>query len=84
MPRFSNGWLMGFKDRHSVRQYTQNGESGEVDRVTAAYEVERIQQLLSSYNPADIFNCDETGLFCYKATSWTTTRESTNYSTPLL
>ena len=63
MPRFSNGWLLGFKTRHSVKQYIHHGEAGSVDQPTVAYEIEQIQQLLSSYDAANIYNCDETGLY---------------------
>jgi hypothetical protein len=31
VPPFSNGWLDGFKQRHSLRKYARHGESGSVD-----------------------------------------------------
>lgn len=48
----------GFKARHSVKQYIHHGEAGSVDQSTVAYEIEQIQQLLSSYDAVNIYNCD--------------------------
>ena len=60
----SDGWLTGFKKRHSLRQFKKQGEAASVpsaesiknDRLT-------LQQLLAPYNPKNIWNGDETGLF---------------------
>lgn len=62
MPTFSNGWLRGFQARHNIKQNTQHGEAGSLSEDAAA-EMIRIRQLLSSYAPQDIYNCDETALY---------------------
>lgn len=40
-----------------------SGESGLVDKKTIAEFKDKYQQKLDEYNPSNIFNCDETGLF---------------------
>ncbi|KAJ5111402.1 mariner-Tc1 transposon family protein [Penicillium argentinense] len=62
MPSFSNGWLAGFQSRRSIRAYKQHGEEGSVPE-TASQAMRPIQQLLSTFQPNDIYNCDETSLF---------------------
>jgi hypothetical protein len=62
MPQFSNGWLRRFQSRKDIKNRRQHGESGNI-RENAASEMIGIRQLLRSYAPRDIFNCDETGLY---------------------
>ena len=60
----SEGWLGGFKKRHGLRQFKKQGEA---ESAPSAESIERdriaLQQLLTPYNPEDIWNGDETGLF---------------------
>ncbi|GBC48258.2 tigger transposable element-derived protein 6-like [Rhizophagus irregularis DAOM 181602=DAOM 197198] len=60
----SEGWLGGFKKRHGLRQFKKQGEA---ESAPSAELIERdrfaLQQLLAFYNPEDIWNGDETGLF---------------------
>ena len=60
----SEGWLGGFKKRHGLRQFKKQGES---ESAPSAESIKRdrlaLQQFLAPYNPEDIWNGDETGLF---------------------
>ncbi|CAB5335269.1 unnamed protein product [Rhizophagus irregularis] len=60
----SEGWLGGFKKRHGLRQFKKQGEA---ESAPSAESIERdhlaLQQFLTPYNPEDIWNGDETGLF---------------------
>ena len=59
----SNGWLDNFKKRHNLRQYNIHGEAGSAPIQDLDSMRERLRQTLRDYDPKDIFNCDETGLF---------------------
>ncbi|CAB5360689.1 unnamed protein product [Rhizophagus irregularis] len=60
----SEGWLGGFKKRHGLCQFKKQGEA---ESAPSAESIERdrlaLQQFLTTYNPEDIWNGDETGLF---------------------
>ena len=62
--RASRGWLAGFKNRHGVRFYREQGKSRSADAIAAANGRSQLSNLLanSPYQAADIFNFDETGL----------------------
>ena len=62
-PKFSTGWLDGFKNRHQIRKYRRHGEVGVVDNVVIETELKNIREHLKEYDNRDIFNMDETGLF---------------------
>ena len=62
---FSKGWVSAFCKRNAFRKFRQHGESGdapintpEVQAALAAIKVE-----IASYEPKDVYNMDETGLF---------------------
>lgn len=61
----STGWLDRFKDRHGITFKKVCGESKSVnekcDLIVEWYS--ELKKLLCDYNPKDIFNADETGLF---------------------
>ena len=63
IPRFSTGWLDGFKRRHNIKQYKQHGEAGDVDLKVAAIAMVSIKAITDKYSLHDIFNMDETGLY---------------------
>ncbi|CAB5370281.1 unnamed protein product [Rhizophagus irregularis] len=58
------GWLGGFKKWHDLRRFKKQGEA---ESAPSAESIERdrlaLQQFLTPYNPEDIWNGDETGLF---------------------
>ena len=59
----SNGWIDGFKKRHNLKQYNIHDEAASAPIENLSIMREDIRQTLKNYNPEDIFNCDETGLF---------------------
>lgn len=58
----SNGWLARFKSRHNISNKLALGGAGSVDLVAVTDWKAKLPGLISRYNPADIFNMDETGL----------------------
>ena len=59
----SNGWIDNFKKRHNLKQYNIHGEAASAPIQNLEAMRENLHQTLRDYNPKDIFNCDETGLF---------------------
>jgi hypothetical protein len=62
----SNGWLEKFKARHAIKAFAVRGESAGVDLQTVHDFCSRIPEICSDFEPCNIFNCDETGLY-YRA-----------------
>ena len=64
-PRFSNGWLQGFQKRFNIREYVNHGEaaSAEIENPDAIAQMQNLRRLVIEYDPDDILNMDETGLF---------------------
>lgn len=59
----SNGWVDNFKKRHNLKQYNMHGEAASAPLQDLEAMREDIRQTLKDYDPKDVFNCDETGLF---------------------
>lgn len=63
----SDGWLSRFKRRHGLVFKAVSGEAAAVNRdVCSTWQQGRLQEILNAYDPRDVFNVDEMGLF-YKA-----------------
>ena len=62
----SSGWLTRFKARHSIQAMKMTGERASVPEKEVDEWLERLPTLLEGYEPRDIYNVDETGLF-YRA-----------------
>jgi hypothetical protein len=62
VPLFSDGWLTRFKKRHSIRYHTFHGEAASVP-ASIHNEMKPIKVICDQYQPDDIYNMDETGLF---------------------
>jgi hypothetical protein len=64
-PKWSNGWLEGWKKRHNVKQYVNHGEAGtaDIDNPDNIQTMEENRKLTSEYPPNDVLNMDESGLF---------------------
>ena len=62
MPKFSNGWLGGFKHRYKIREYVQHGEAGgaAVETPNAITQMNGVRELCSQYERRNILNMDET------------------------
>jgi hypothetical protein len=59
----STGWLDKFKARHKIVFRTLHGQAKDVSDETCENWRKSLPQLLQSYEPKDVFNLDETGLF---------------------
>ena len=64
MPKWSNGWLKGFKKRYKIKEYVQHGEAGSAatDGLDNIAQIEAVRQLCKEYKLRNIFSIDETGL----------------------
>jgi hypothetical protein len=60
----SSGWLSRFKHRHGLVFKKLAGESDEVSVKSTNAWLESLPSLLEGYEPHDVYNADETGLFC--------------------
>ena len=59
----SNGWLESFCKHDNLDFYVKSGEKADVDVIVVEDWKEKLLTLLEGYNPCDIFNMDERGLF---------------------
>ena len=59
----SNDWLESFRKHNNIAFYIKSGGKAGVDLAVAEDWKEKLPTLLEGYNPCDIFNKDETGLF---------------------
>lgn len=59
----SSGWLQSFKKRHNIASKVILGEEGLVDERKVEDFKDIISNKLLEYEPRNIYNCDETGLF---------------------
>lgn len=63
VPKFSIGWLDGFKARHNIKKYRQHGEAGAIDLVVVEEELQEIREAVNPYTNEDVYNIDESSLF---------------------
>ena len=59
----SGGWLTRFKIRHNITNASLSGERAAVSMDTVDDGKETFLDLIKDYEPRDIFNMDDTGLF---------------------
>jgi predicted DNA-binding protein YlxM (UPF0122 family) len=59
----SNGWLEKFRIRHGIQYRILSGESAAVDVSIVDEWRNRLSSIIDKYDPIDIYNADETGLF---------------------
>jgi predicted DNA-binding protein YlxM (UPF0122 family) len=59
----SNGWLEKFRIRHNIQYRAICGESASVDIATVDEWRNRLSSIIDKYDPNDVYNADETGLF---------------------
>lgn len=57
----TDGWLAKWKQRHNVGLMSVAGEEGDVCEETLESWRERVKELIRGFEPADIWNEDETG-----------------------
>ena len=77
-PKWSNGWLGNFKTRFKIREYAQHGEaaSAAVDSPEAIQQMKDLRELVAEYEPRNVLNMDETGLFWKQSPNRSLTTES--------
>src|SRR6266480_3553780 len=61
-PKFSIGWLAGFKARHNIKRRKKHGQVAEVDKMQMELDLAEIRDICDLYQMADIFNMDEIAL----------------------
>ena len=61
--KVSLSWVQKFKTRHGIKMRKLYGEAGDVDPETLVEQRRKLQELIDQYEPQDVFNFDETGLF---------------------
>ena len=60
----SQGWLDNFKKRNNISSKVMAGECESVStNVTEGWKSNVLPKLIEKWDPKDIYNCDETGLF---------------------
>lgn len=59
----SEGWLNRFKSRHGISFKCMSGESASVDDSVVDWKTQSLPEILEGYEPRDVFNADESGLF---------------------
>lgn len=62
----SNGWLESFRTRHEITFKQICGEAKDVDLTVVENWKVKLAEIIKNYEPKNIANCDETGLF-YRA-----------------
>ncbi|KAI6658194.1 Tigger transposable element-derived protein 6 [Oopsacas minuta] len=65
----SEGWLDRVKRRHGIHGRHLSGEAASANKVVVMNWMEQIPELIEGYDPKNIFNCDETGLYYKQTTS---------------
>lgn len=63
IPTFRDGWVRGFLKRYSVKDRKRHGEAAGVDTEAMEEQLIAVRRLVRLYQPEDVYNCDETGLF---------------------
>ncbi|KAL3682913.1 hypothetical protein R1sor_000935 [Riccia sorocarpa] len=62
--KFSHGWLNGFKKRYGIKSFVRHGEAASVEITKEVVrKIEELKRLIFEFDPEDVYNMDETGLF---------------------
>jgi hypothetical protein len=61
--QLSNGWITKFKRRNGIRECVLHGEEGSVDLYDYEKARRDLQEIISKFEPQDVFNFDESALF---------------------
>jgi Tc5 transposase DNA-binding domain/Fission yeast centromere protein N-terminal domain len=62
-PKFSTGWLDGFKARYSIKSRKKHGEDADVDEEGSTEAIHNIRIQTALYNLCNLYNIDEAGLY---------------------
>lgn len=69
--KFSNGWFARFKARFGLSLRRIHGEAGSADMQAIENALPALRSLMAQYDPKDVWNADEFGLFYRQAPGWT-------------
>ena len=64
---FNNRWLTRFKKRSGLRCYKSHGEKADADLGAARECLTALRSFLQQFNPKNVFNADEFGLYYKQA-----------------
>jgi hypothetical protein len=63
-PKWTEGWLSGFKKRYSLKERQHYGEAGSAQlNEESEATIEEIRKAGKEYNAKDIYNMDETSYY---------------------
>ena len=62
-PKWSLGWLEGFKSCNGIHKKKQHSEAALADMEGAEDHMVELQEIVKPYPLKDVYNIDETGLF---------------------
>jgi hypothetical protein len=62
-PKWSLGWLEGFKSCNSIRKRKQYGKAALVNMEEAEDRIIELRVIVAPYPPKDVYNIDKTRLF---------------------
>ena len=73
----SSGWLTNFKKRNGLLFRKLCGESASVDDAVCQEWCDKLEEIVADFEPSNIFNVDETGLFfkCLPDRTFTTVHD---------
>ena len=60
---YSRGWIQRFKNRRGIKRKLYEGKVESADMSLVHTGRDKLQQILKEYNPEDVFNLDESGVF---------------------
>jgi hypothetical protein len=63
LPKFSTGWLEGFKARYLIKSHKKYSKAADVDIEANIEAIYNIRVCTSLYLLSDIYNLDESGLY---------------------
>jgi hypothetical protein len=61
--KLTASWLQRFKKRHGISSYVRHGQSADVDLAGVERAVSELPAIINEYEPKDVFNFNETGLY---------------------
>jgi len=72
---FTTSWRSRMTQEYGVAYCSLKGEAGSVDMDAIAERMDEIRKICSNFEPDDIYNCDETGLYLKELSAHSYTTE---------